>query len=344
MHTLFTLLLAVHIGPGVGVEYRQPQLAASRQMVAATFGAGSNIYFSASHDQGRSFSTPVKVTDATLGSLGRHRGPRVALTPAGIVISAVTSDGDLRSWRSIDSGKTWLPGGRINDVTNSAREGLHAMSAGSSGVIFAAWLDLRAKGTRLYGAVSKDGGASWSKNVQVYAGPICECCHPTVFIDDKDIIHAMWRNFLDGARDLYVASSADNFKSPQKLGFGTWMLKACPMDGGGLTEEKGGKVVSIWRRESDIYIAALGGRESKIEPGKDPAITAGPDGVYAIWTSASSVHALTPRSAQPIALADGAFPQLIAVPNGPVLAAWEHQGRIVIQPLPANELARASGK
>ena len=93
------------------------------------------------------------------------------------------------------------------------------------------------------------------------------------------------------------------------------------------------KVVSIWRRESDIYIAALGGRESKIEPGKDPAITAGPDGVYLIWTAASSIRALSPHSTKPVTLAEGAFPQLVAVPEGPVLAAWEQQGRIVIQPL-----------
>jgi len=328
VQTLFALLLAVNIGPG-----NQPQLAASRQMVAATFGAGKNIYFSASHDKGRSFSPPVQVTDAALLALGRHRGPRVAITPAAIVITAVTADGDLRSWRSVDHGKTWIPGARINDVPNAAREGLHSMTAGPSGVLFAAWLDLRAKGTSLYSSMSKDGGQSWSKNAPVYSGSICECCHPTVFIDSKDQIHVMWRNSLDGARDLYVASSTDNFKSAQKLGLSTWMLKACPMDGGGLTAEKGGKLVSIWRRESDIYIAAPGGRESKIEPGKDPAITASPDGVYLIWTAASSIRALSPYSKQPITLAEGAYPQLIAVPDGPVLAAWEHEGQIVIQPM-----------
>ena len=143
----------------------------------------------------------------------------------------------------------------------------------------------------------------------------------------------MWRNSLDGARDLYTASSADNFKSATKLGLGTWMLKACPMDGGGLTADKRGRVTSIWRRESDIYIAEPGGPEKRIETGKDAAIASGPGGIYAIWNAAAAIHSLRPGSQQPIALGEGAYPQLIAVPDGPVLAAWEHEGQIVIRPI-----------
>src|SRR5258708_3211246 len=192
-------------------------------MIAVTFGAGSTVYFSASRDQGRTFSAPVKVAEAPLLALGRHRGPRVAITPSAIVISALVgtkdppgSDGDLKSWRSTDGGKTWSAGVAINDVVASAREGLQTMVSGPDGLVFAAWLDLRGKGTRLYGAVSKDGGASWSKNVSVYEstdGSICQCCHPTALIDAKSEIHVMWRNALGGARNMYLAHSNDGGKS-----------------------------------------------------------------------------------------------------------------------------------
>ena len=37
--------------------------------------------------------------------------------------------------------------GVVNDVPDSAREGLHAMAADANGNLFAAWLDLRSKGT-----------------------------------------------------------------------------------------------------------------------------------------------------------------------------------------------------
>ena len=360
MLTLISLLLAVHIAPnGAQIEYRQPQLAASAGMVAVTFGADNSIYFSASRDRGQTFSAPVKVAEAPKLALGRHRGPRVAITPSAIVISAVVANaapahagpgphkhvaptsGDLKAWRSTDGGATWSGGVSINDVPASAREGLHSMSSGGSGLVFATWLDLRSKGTRLYGASSKDGGATWSKNVLVYESPsgtICQCCHPTAIVDSNGEIHVMWRNALEGNRDMYVAHSRDggaSFSAATKMGAESWKLEACPMDGGGLTmEEPHGKLVSVWRRENEVYIAKEGSREWKIETGKDPAIATGPGGVYVVWNSGSAVHALSPSEPKPIVLAkQGAFPQLVAVPGGPVLAAWEDKGRIMIQPV-----------
>ncbi len=348
MFPLISLLLAVHIAPsGAQIEYRQPQLAATADLVAVTFGADKSIYFSASRDRGQTFSAPVRVAEAPLLSLGRHRGPRVAITPSAIVISAVVgtkmppgSDGDLKAWRSIDGGATWSGGVSINDVPGSAREGLHSMAAGGNGLLFATWLDLRSKGTRLYGASSRDGGATWSKNVLVYESPsgtICQCCHPTAIVDSKGEIHVMWRNALEGNRDMYVAHSRDggaSFSAAKKMGADSWRLDACPMDGGGLTMDPHGKLVSIWRRENEVFMAQEGSPEKKIETGKDAAIAGGPGGVYAIWNTSGAVHAHVAGNPQPIVLADqGAFPQLIAVPDGPVLAAWEDKGRILIQPI-----------
>src|SRR5882724_10898068 len=153
MFPLISLLLAVHIAPsGAQIEYRQPQLAATADMVAVTFGADKSIYFSASRDRGQTFSAPVKVAEAPMLMLGRHRGPRVAITPSAIVISAVVSNeapapaaagphkhvtpsgGDLKAWRSTDGGKTWSGGVSINDEPTAAREGLHSMAAGGDGL------------------------------------------------------------------------------------------------------------------------------------------------------------------------------------------------------------------
>jgi hypothetical protein len=358
MLALVSLLLAVHIAPnGASPEYRQPQLAAGAGMVAVTFGADNAIYFSASRDQGQTFSAPVKVAEVPKLMLGRHRGPRIAITPAAIVISAVVADappaaagpgphkhaapasGDLKAWRSTDGGKTWSAGVAINDVAAAAREGLHAMVSGG-GLVFATWLDLRSKGTRLYGSVSTDGGATWSKNRLVYESPsgtICQCCHPSALIDGKGEIHVMWRNALEGNRDLYVAVSRDggkSFAAARKMGEQSWKLEACPMDGGGLTLDPKGNLVTIWRRESDVYIAPAGSPERRIEAGKDPAVATGPGGVYAVWSSGPALHAQAAGSPRTIVLAEqGAYPQLLAVPNGPVLAAWEDKGRILIQPV-----------
>ena len=50
MHSL-ALLFAIRLAsPIAGVEYHQPQIAVSREMVAVTFGAGRAVYFTASRD------------------------------------------------------------------------------------------------------------------------------------------------------------------------------------------------------------------------------------------------------------------------------------------------------
>ncbi|MBL8222791.1 MAG: exo-alpha-sialidase, partial [Bryobacterales bacterium] len=179
------LSIAAIQGPD-GVVFRQPQLARAGDRVLMTMGAGNAVYFASSRDHGATFSKPERVAESGKLMLGRHRGPRIAAANGSIVVSA-NVDGDLLSWRSGDGGATWSQAVRINSVPKAAREGLHAMASGA-GMIAAVWLDLREQGMRLYGAVSKDGGSTWSENRMVYESPdgnVCECCHPSVKIGPR---------------------------------------------------------------------------------------------------------------------------------------------------------------
>jgi BNR repeat-like domain len=319
------------------VPSRQPQLSAARGLVAMTFGSGSSIYFASSSDQGKTWNAPVKVIEASVFALGRHRGPRVAILKDSIVISAVIGEkgtkqaGTLTAFRSVDNGKTWSRGGVINDVPEAAREGLHAMTAAPDGSLFAAWLDLRATGTRLYGAKSTDGGITWSKNVAMYTSPdgtICQCCHPTLAVDSSGRVFGMWRNVVDGSRDFYVTSSTDGVHfdaAARKLGEGTWKLNACPMDGGGLAVEDG-KITSAWRRDGEIFLTEPGvAAERRVGTGKDVALARNhKHQTYLVWTKDGGLQVLMPDSREPVALsADGAFATLVALEDGGVLAAWE---------------------
>ena len=337
------LLAAVSITSETpSVHYRQPQLAVRDRQVAATFGAGGAVYFAGSSDGGRSFSKPVKVGEAKVLALGHRRGPRIAFAGSAIVISAAVAekgggaDGSLVAWRSTDGGKSWSAPATINDVAASAREGMHAMAAGPKGMLYAAWLDLRRGRTDLYGARSTDGGVTWSKNVLIYQSPdgnICECCHPSVAVDAKGGVYAMWRNWIGGARDMYLARSSDgglSFGKAEKLGDGTWPLRACPMDGGAVAVDASGQVVTVWRRAGEVFLARPGQPEKLLGPGKDPWLAAGSDGVYAVWTSAAGVQLLRPGKTEPQTLT-GAFPTLAA--GSPVVAAWEDHGAIKIDVL-----------
>ncbi|HWB86102.1 MAG TPA: sialidase family protein [Bryobacteraceae bacterium] len=341
--------MAIQIGPVAPVAPEHtPQLAAKGSMVALAFGAGDAIYCSVSHDGGKTFAPPVKVAEEGVFLLTHHRGPRVVVTGDAIVISAVGGKkapagqyprGDLTVWRSVDGGKTWSKGTRVNDVPNASSEALHALASDGKGTVFAAWLDNRkGHGQQLYGARSMDGGVTWLKNVMIYDSPegsICQCCHPSAAIDSQGRILVMFRNWMDGARDMYLTESRDGetFSKPVKLGMGSWHLNACPMDGGGLAVSREG-AVTAWRRDHEIFLAKPGEREVELGTGSDVALSAGVGGVFAVWSKAGAIQALFPGENTSRNLAPhGTFPSVVALANGGALAAWENDGKIDIQPV-----------
>ena len=353
IHFLLGALLSAHLAPvAPDTPVRQPQLAARQRTVALAFGAAKAIYVSVSSDGGETFTAPVKVAEVEVLPLGRHRGPRIAFAGDTMVITAVAgkrlatgvhahglpADGDLLSWRSRDGGRTWSKSQVVNDVPAAAVEGLHGLSGSADGKLFAVWLDTRSgKGKQLYGAVSKDGGATWSKNIPIYsspAGTICECCHPSAAIDDRGRLLVMWRNSLAGSRDMYEAASADGatFTEPVKLGSGTWPLNACPMDGGGMVAASG-KVLTVWRRGGDIFLAEPGMQERQIGTGKDVALALSGAHIFAAWSDGARLTAWVDGETHVLSHT-GAFPSLCALPGGSALAAWEEDGAVQVRRLP----------
>jgi hypothetical protein len=334
---MLAALLALHVSPvSPTAPNRQPQLAAGNGTVALVFGSDEGIWLARSKDNGRSFEAPAKVGALPKMLLGRHRGPRVAIAGGAIVVSAISSElGDLMVWRSMDSGRTWSAPVAVNDVPKAAREGLHAMAGDAEGHLAAVWLDDRVgpKGKRLWGAFSKDAGATWSKNTMLYevpGGTICECCHPSLASVGHGEFVVMWRNALEGSRDMYAMRLRDGRTASraEKQGVGTWKLEACPMDGGGVVVREG-KIASAWRREKDVYLAETGKPEIKLGTGQDIALGANNQGLYAVWSAAAGVVAQLPNATQATRLADaGAFPAIVALPDGAMLVAWEENGSI----------------
>jgi len=185
MFALFAFAI-LHVPPAAPeTPNREPQLATSSKFTALVYGAGNSIYAATSSDQGETFSKPVKIAESKVVPLTRHRGPRVVISRGAIIVTAVVgqveaqgehshglpSDGDLFAWRSTDGGKTWSAPVRVNDVPAAPREGLHTLASDGSSNLFAAWLDNRQQGTRLYGAYSSDNGVTWSKNVMLHESP-----------------------------------------------------------------------------------------------------------------------------------------------------------------------------
>jgi len=322
---------------GTVPNLRQPQAAVnSSGNVFVTFGAGEEIYFCKSIDRGRTVSAPTKVGQVPKLALGMRRGPRIVASDDLVVITAISHEsGNVLAWRSLDGGESWSDSSNVNDEAKSAYEGLHDLAIGNDGMMFCTWLDLRSGRTQVYGARSLDGGTTWEKNIRVYASPsgtVCECCHPSVVIDESNRVHIMWRNFVDGNRDMYVATSEDEGQScgsAEKLGMGSWPLNACPMDGGDIAVNTNEKMLTVWRRDGTIYSAEPGLEPEKlIGRGEQPSIVAASNGYFITWVDrrAGDLLMLTPTSTNPITIATKASDPVLAAPdsgNGPVVAVWE---------------------
>lgn len=88
MHLFFLAAVLASIAPVQGSAPNvQPQLAAVPGLTAVVFGSGNSIWFSASRDNGHSFSKPSEVARVPALTLGRHRGPRIVVSGGGVLVA-----------------------------------------------------------------------------------------------------------------------------------------------------------------------------------------------------------------------------------------------------------------
>lgn len=330
----------VRVTPSELDALSEPQVAVENDgHIYVASGDGNAIYVSRSSDSGSTFSAPIKVAEAGRMSLGMRRGPRIAAYQGRLTITATYgakgggADGDILTFRSTDQGKTWSAGANVNDVGGAAREGLHAMAVAPDGTLACSWLDLRSKGTKLYMSTSKDGGKSWAKNQLVYESPagfICQCCHPSLAYEPNGTLLLMYRNVLEGARDMYLTQTSDDgktFTPVSKLGKGTWMLDACPMDGGMVMVDSTRPIGTVWRRENTVYFATPNVPETKLGTGKQPWAAMGPGGMYAVWMGSDGIHCWSPTMKGTQLVSTGNDPVVSSSPDHKIVfAAWTSGG------------------
>jgi len=144
-------------------------------------------------------------------------------------------------------------------------------------------------------------------------------------------VYVMFRNWLDGNRDLYLIKSNDNGKSfgeAQKLGTGSWQLNGCPMDGGGLAIAANGTPQTVWRRQSKIYADIPGNPEEEIGEGKGCSIeTTNGKNIYAWSDNNGNIICLMPDGSQKI-LGKGILPLMKAVSDDEFVCVWQNEKEI----------------
>ena len=299
--------------------------------VHIVYGAGDSIMYAFSSDKGTTFSVPLLISVLPKVYSFATRGPQIAVTATGIIVTAATSTGNIFSFRK-ESGGKWVSAGRVNDVDTIAKEGLMALSANSENA-FAVWLDLRGnKRNKIYGSRSADGGKTWLKNRLVYASPdttVCECCKPSVAVYGSQVA-VMFRNWLNGNRDLYLVQSTDGgttFSQAQKLGTGSWKLNGCPMDGGGLAINKDGIVQTVWRRGKSMYAATPGMSEKELGEGRGCTMeTVNGRNLYA-WVENGEVVVIQPQGQKKV-IGKGSQPVIKALDKDHLICVWENEKQI----------------
>lgn len=289
------------------------------------------VFVAGSTDGGATFAAPVKVAHMPKLMLGLRRGPRIAVNGPNLTVTVNAHE--LLAFTSRDGGQTWSEPVTVNQVPTSAREGLHDLAAAPDGRLFVTWLDLRNGKMELWGAWSNDGGRTWGANERVYRSPdksICECCHPSALFDADGNLAVMWRNSIEGARDMWLAirgRGAAEFGPATKLGEGSWKLNACPMDGGRIVALGGGAFGAVWTRNGEVFFSRREGAETRLGQGKQPVAVPARDGrPLVVWQQGAGLVSAwgSPAGTPTSRVADARFPSILAVPGDRgILLAYE---------------------
>ena len=135
----------------------------------------------------------------------------------------------------------------------------------------------------------------------------------------------MFRNWLNGNRDLYMIQSSDSgdtFGQAKKLGRGSWALNGCPMDGGGIAINNSGNPETVWNRKGIVYACAPDKEEKELGKGQSCTIeSVNGKNVYA-WVEDGEVIILKPQGMKKN-LGKGHLPIIKAVNNEHILCVWE---------------------
>jgi|GEM_PF-171547 len=316
------------------IKGESPSLFSQNGIIHLSYASGDSIFYTHSGDKCKSFALPelVAVVEGLVNA--GNRGPQIVCTHDGVLVAAPDQYGNINTWLRNSENSTWKQGPVINDPGGTAPEGFISLDAGDNGNVFAVWLDLREGGkNNVFGAESKDGGNTWMNNRLLYKSPegsVCECCKPSVAVRNNHIA-VMFRNNLEGSRDLYLMQSGDmgkTFDKATKLGEGTWKINACPMDGGGLVIYENGSIRTVWRRNDEIFIAQPGNREELAGKGMKCMIISNRDGSYILFIDKGMVCLRKPDGSTIELGAGSGYPKLKSIDDTTLVCAWENDKKI----------------
>ena len=313
----------------------QPQVSVDKQgVIRVVFGQKDEIFCVTSLDNGNTFSDPVLVAKVPQMHLGMGRGPQIASSDNFSIITAMDQEGNIRWFRLENSSKDWKKMSTVNDVNRSAPEGLMSIAADQNDHFYAVWLDTRTgKKNQIYFSSLSKNENHWSPNILTYQSPdghVCECCKPSIAVQRSQVA-IMFRNWLNGSRDLYLLRSTNNGKSfmpVQKLGMDTWKLNGCPMDVGSVAFNASNFVQTVWQRQGSIFYCEPGKREVKVGEGRIPGVAEISGNTLITMQSRDTVKMVSLTNNKETIVGKGSFLKSIALQDSKLLCVWQQDNTI----------------
>jgi BNR repeat protein len=356
---LAALLLAGHAhaeGPGARSLDLFARDGVADVLVTVKAAGGLELVHQRSRDGGRTWSAPVRLPVGAGDLKGAHRGndPQVAAHGERLVAvwtrpgTSAWGTGPLATALSADGGRTWSPGPNPADDGSTDGHGYADLAADAAGIFYMAWLDGRDGGQGLRGAVSRDGGRTWSRNATLDART-CECCWNRLAASESGTVAVLYRD--KDPRDLAVAASTDAGTTWARRGtagaFG-WRFEGCPHVGGGIAFTRGGLAALAWTGDEDdaglhavrsedggatwsapVRVGSKTAHRGDLASSGDVLAAAWDDPVAAkgqILGATSPDGGRTWSPARALASGGAAQPMVAAVGPGRFLAAWIETG------------------
>lgn len=177
------------------------------------------LRFARSPDGGKSWETPVTVTDDSV--FGSHNFHALHVARDGTIYAAWldgrSGESHAFATRSEDGGKTWAPNHPIStgEACPCCRT---ALATAPGGVVYAAWRSVLPGNIReIVVARSNDRGSTWSTPVRVQTDnwQVDACPHagPALAVDSKESLHVTWWSGKEGDAGVFYARSDDGGKS-----------------------------------------------------------------------------------------------------------------------------------
>jgi len=243
-------------------------------MLHMVYGMGDDAWYVRSADNGRTFSTPVKVNSEGKVTLKMgERGPKLALGKGGsihVVWADQWSPGVKvypRYSRSLDGGKTFEPPRAMASLFGI--DGL-TMAVDSEGnvivffhhVIPGQQLDVPFA-HRLYMVRSTDNGATFGPEQRIKIKDMddlaCSMCMMRARITDDGNVNLALRVANDNIRDFFLmrCPKRENSFVPLRVNEDRWKLMTCPMCGPELTLDPTGRVFCAFMSRHHVYWSIL---------------------------------------------------------------------------------------